>query len=51
MPHSTESTNAYLLTVDFPMHSPKNLSYRIFKVELTDLGNGDRGGGGYCGGG
>ena len=30
-----------LLTVDMPKHQ-KILPYRIFKVELTDLENGDR---------
>ena len=39
--------NAYLLTVDFPKRSNKSLPYRIFKVELTDLENGDRGEGLY----
>lgn len=51
MPHLNRISKAYLLTVDFPKHSPKNLSYHIFKVELTDLENGNRGGGGHCGGG
>ena len=37
---ATEYGNAYLLTVDM-------LPYRIFKVELTDLENGDRGEGLY----
>lgn len=39
-------TNAYLLTVDRPKHST-SLPYRIFKVELEDLDNGDRGEGLY----
>lgn len=40
---ANEYGNAYLLTVDVPKHSKKNIPYRIFKVELTDLENGDRG--------
>ncbi len=44
---ATEYGNAYLLTVDMPKHQKKNLPYRIFKVELTDLENGDRGEGLY----
>lgn len=43
---ANEYGNAYLLTVDMPKHS-KQLPYHIFKVELTDLGNGDRGEGLY----
>lgn len=39
--------NAYWLTVAYPKHSKKGLPYRIFKVELTDLENGDRGEGLY----
>lgn len=38
--------NAYLLTVDFPKKATAN-PYHIFKVELTDLENGDRGEGLY----
>lgn len=41
-----ESENAYLLTVDRPKHRT-NLPYIIFKVELTDLVNGDQGEGYY----
>lgn len=44
---ANEYGNAYLLTVDMPKHSKKDLPYRIFKVELTDLENGDRGEGLY----
>ena len=43
----TEYGNAYLLTVDMPKHQKNILPYRIFKVELTDLENGDRGEGLY----
>lgn len=43
----TEYGNAYLLTVDMPKHPKKGLPYRVFKVELTDLENGDRGEGLY----
>ena len=43
---ATEYGNAYLLTVDMPKHQKNILPYRIFKVELTDLENGDRGEGG-----
>lgn len=39
--------NAYLLTVDMPEHPREDLPYRTFKVELTDLENGDRGEGYY----
>lgn len=35
--------NAYLLTVDMPKNPSQDLPYHVFKVELTDLGNGDRG--------
>lgn len=38
-----EYGNAYLLTVDVPKHPEKSMPYRTFKVELTDLENGDRG--------
>lgn len=38
--------NAYLLTVDMPKKKTAN-PYRIFKVELTDLENNDRGEGLY----
>ena len=38
---------AYLLTVDLPKHPKEGLPYRIFKVELEDLENGDRGEGLY----
>lgn len=44
---ATEYGNAYLLTVDMPKHQKNILPYRIFKVELTDLENGDRGEGLY----
>lgn len=44
---ATEYGNAYLLTVDIPKHKKSILPYRIFKVELTDLENGDRGEGLY----
>lgn len=43
----TEYGNAYLLTVDMPKHPKKDLPYRVFKVELTDLENGERGEGLY----
>ena len=42
-----ESANAYLLTVDMPKQPDTDLPYRIFKVELTDLENGDSGEGLY----
>lgn len=42
-----EYGNAYLLTVDLPKHPKKDLPYRVFKVELEDLENGDRGEGLY----
>lgn len=45
--NANEYTNAYLLTVDLPKHPKEGLPYRIFKVELEDLGNGDRGEGLY----
>ncbi len=45
--NATEYGNAYLLTVDMPKHQKNILPYRIFKVELTDLENGDRGEGLY----
>lgn len=38
--------NAYLLTVGLPQR-PSSSSYTVFKVELTDLENGDRGEGFY----
>lgn len=44
---TNEYGNAYLLTVDVPKQPKKALPYRIFKVELTDLENGDRGEGLY----
>ena len=44
---SNEYGNAYLLTVDMPKHPKKDLPYRIFKVELEDMENGDRGEGLY----
>lgn len=44
---SNEYGNAYLLTVDMPKHPQKDLPYRIFKVELEDMENGDRGEGLY----
>ena len=47
--NATEYGNAYLLTVDMPRHQKNILPYRIFKVELTDLENGDRGEGLYYG--
>lgn len=40
---SDEWGNAYLLTVDMPKNSNNTLPYNVFKVELTDLENGDRG--------
>ena len=43
-----EYCNAYLLTVDIPKQSREDLPYLTFKVELTDLENGDRGEGLYC---
>lgn len=39
--------NAYLLTVDRPENTNPNLPYHVFKVELSDLENGDRGEGLY----
>lgn len=42
-----EYGNAYLLTVALPKHPKKGIPYRVFKVELTDLENGDRGEGLY----
>ena len=44
---ATKYGNAYLLTVDMPKHPRKDLPYRIFKVELEDMENGDRGEGLY----
>lgn len=44
---ANEWGNAYLLTVDMSKKTKKGLPYRIFKVELTDLENGDRGEGLY----
>lgn len=44
---ANEYGNAYLLTVDAPKHLKKGLPYLTFKVELTDLENGDRGEGLY----
>ena len=45
---SNEYGNAYLLTVDIAQALPKkDLPYRIFKVELEDMENGDRGEGLY----
>lgn len=44
---ANEYANAYLLTVDFPKHPKTGLPYRVFKVELEDLENGDRGEGLY----
>jgi hypothetical protein len=38
----TESTNAYLLSVDLPQKQ-NNLPYDIFRVQMTDLENGDQG--------
>lgn len=35
------------MTVDMPKHPKKDLPYRIFKVELEDMENGDRGEGLY----
>ena len=40
---ASEYGNAYLLTVDAPKHRKKGMPYLTFKVELTDLENGDRG--------
>lgn len=45
--NATEYGNAYLLTVNMPKHPKKDLPYCVFKVELTDLENGDRGEGLY----
>ena len=39
--------NAYLLTVDMPKHPNSGLPYLVFKVELEDAENGDRGEGLY----
>lgn len=44
---ANEYMNAYLLTVDMPKHPKADLPYHIFKVELEDLENGDRGEGLY----
>lgn len=44
---ANEYANAYLLTVDLPKHPKAGLPYRVFKVELEDLENGDRGEGLY----
>lgn len=44
---ASEYGNAYLLTVDAPKHPKKGMPYLTFKVELTDLENGDRGEGMY----
>lgn len=41
-----QSENAYLLTVDRPKHAV-TLPYLLFRVELTDLANGDQGEGCY----
>nr|WP_319999493.1 hypothetical protein [uncultured Draconibacterium sp.] len=38
----TESTNAYLLTVDLPKKR-NALPYLVFRVQMTDLENGDMG--------
>jgi hypothetical protein len=38
----TTSSNAYILTVDLPK-AQHNRPYRVFKVQMTDLENGDRG--------
>lgn len=40
---ASEYGNAYLLTVDRPKNPKQDLPYHIFKVELTDMENGDRG--------
>ena len=45
--NANEYANAYLLTVDLPKHPKTGLPYRVFKVELEDLENGDRGEGLY----
>lgn len=42
-----EYGNAYLLTVDRPHQPKQSLPYLVFKVELEDLENGDRGEGLY----
>lgn len=42
-----EYCNAYLLTVGMPKHSRTDMPYHTFKLELTDLENGDRGEGVY----
>lgn len=39
---NTESTNAYLLTVSLPKDK-NNRSYRVFRVQMEDLENGDMG--------
>lgn len=44
---ASEYGNAYLLTVDRPKNSKQDLPYHIFKVELIDMENGDRGEGLY----
>lgn len=44
---ASEYGNAYLLTVDLPKFGRRDLPYLTFKVELTDLENGDRGEGVY----
>lgn len=44
---ANEYGNAYLLTVDRPRNAKQVLPYHIFKVELTDMENGDRGEGLY----
>ncbi len=38
----TESTNAYILTTDLPKKN-NNLPYLVFRVQITDLENGDMG--------
>jgi hypothetical protein len=38
----TTSSNAYILTVDLPKEQ-HNRPYRVFRVQMTDLENGDRG--------
>lgn len=44
---ANEYMPAYLLTVDLPKQPEKALPYRVFKVEVEDLENGDRGEGIY----
>lgn len=45
--NANEYMTAYLLTVDLPKQPERDLPYRVFKVEVEDLENGDRGEGLY----